>query len=274
MPELPEVQTVVDTLRPRVLEAAITRVDTPLPKYIRSGCADFSRNVVGHVIRDIHRRGKRIIFTLDTGSRFLIHLGMTGRLTVEPPGGECRKHTHFVLHLRRRGKAMEVRLCDPRRFGRVIWLGQERADAGLGVEPLTATPGQLAGLLAASRRPIKSLLLDQTKIAGLGNIYVDESLHMAGIHPLTAADAIGMEDVRRLNRAIKAVLRKALRHHGSTLRDYVDAEGGKGSFQNLHNVYGRGGKPCRKCGGIIERIVLGGRSTCFCRRCQPLLPKY
>lgn len=268
MPELPEVQTVVSTLRPRVVGGVITGVEVLRPDYIEPAEVNLAEKLAGQVIRDIHRRGKRIIFTLGSGSRFLIHLGMTGRLTAEPPKSERPKHTHLVLHVILKNRQVEVRLVDPRRFGRVLWLGDESAEAGLGLEPLTLRPKQLCLVLSASRRPIKSLLLDQTRIAGLGNIYVDESLFMAGIHPLTPANEVGTEAAMKLCRATKAVLRKALRHRGSTLRDYVDAEGGKGSFQKLHNVYARAGQSCRKCGTPIERVVLGGRSTCFCPRCQ------
>lgn len=268
MPELPEVQTVVSTLRPRVSGGTIARVEVLRPDYIEPAGVDLAKNLTGKVIKDVHRRGKRIIFTLDNGSRFLIHLGMTGRLTAESDDIERLKHTHLVLHVRRKQERCEVRLVDPRRFGRVLWLGDENAETGLGLEPLTLRPKQLCRVLSASRRPIKSLLLDQTRIAGLGNIYVDESLFMAGIHPLTPANKVSTEAALKLCRATKAVLRKALRHRGSSLRDYVDAEGGKGSFQKLHNVYARGGKACRRCKTEIQRIVLGGRSTCFCPRCQ------
>jgi formamidopyrimidine-DNA glycosylase len=138
----------------------------------------------------------------------------------------------------------------------------------MGPEPLTLRPKQLAQRLSNTRRAIKNALLDQNLIAGLGNIYVDESLHAAGVHPLTPANELDWPAVLRLNRGIKSTLRRALRHRGSTLRDYVDAEGGPGAFQKLHRVYDRAGQPCRECKSSIVRIVLGGRSTCFCPKCQ------
>jgi formamidopyrimidine-DNA glycosylase len=128
----------------------------------------------------------------------------------------------------------------------------------------------LAAKLGKTKRAVKSALMDQNVVAGLGNIYVDESLFAAGIHPLTPAHELKPEQIRKLAQSIKKVLRKAIRHRGSTLRDYVDAEGGKGAFQRLHSVYDRKGKPCPKCKSSIERIVLGGRSTHFCPHCQPL----
>lgn len=270
MPELPEVQTVVTTLAPKAVGATIATVEILRPDYVTPKGTDIRAKLVGRSIRAIHRRGKRIIFSLDSGEGFLIHLGMTGRLTLEPAGAPRVLHTHVVLTLQGPSRErLELHLRDPRRFGRFIWLGDDLGESGLGPEPLTITPTRLCKVLAASRRPIKSLLLDQTRLAGLGNIYADEALFLAGIHPLSPANAISEPAARRLCRAIKQVLRKAIRHRGSTLRDYVDAEGGKGAFQLLHNVYDRAGQPCRKCGRALERIVLGGRSTCFCPKCQP-----
>ncbi|HZK83021.1 MAG TPA: zinc finger domain-containing protein, partial [Humisphaera sp.] len=157
---------------------------------------------------------------------------------------------------------------DPRRFGGVWWLGTEDFAAGMGPEPLSVIPKQLAKLLSRTTRAIKNALLDQSVVAGLGNIYVDESLFAAGIHPLIPADKLNKDQIARLNRAIKATLRKALRHRGSTLRDYRDSDGNSGAFQKLHRVYDRAGKPCAICKTKIERIVLGGRSTHFCPKCQ------
>ena len=167
------------------------------------------------------------------------------------------------------GRTITVRFRDPRRFGGVWWLGRERShDQGMGPEPLTLRPSQLAGRLARTSRPVKVALLDQSLIAGLGNIYVDESLFRAGIHPLTPAKGLTGQQVARLSRAIKFTLRRAIRHRGSTLRDYRDADGAAGSFQGLHAVYDRADQPCRHCRTPIERIVLGGRSTHFCPACQ------
>ncbi len=275
MPELPEVQTVVTTLRPVAVGATIAAAVWIRADIVTPPDCDLAALLPGHAITAIDRRGKRIIFTLDDGNRFHIHLGMTGRLIVEPRDSPPPKHTHLALNLSapRDGKMSQLRFVDPRRFGGLWWLGTDRSpDTAIGPEPLTLRPAQLVRRLAATHRPIKNALLDQRLIAGLGNIYVDESLFTAGIHPLRPADELAPAEVARLNRAIKSTLRKALRHRGSTLRDYRDADGNPGDFQNLHRVYARAGQPCKICRAPLHRLVLAGRSTHFCPACQPLRP--
>jgi formamidopyrimidine-DNA glycosylase len=279
MPELPEVETVVTTLRPRVvgrtiLGVALHRADVLCPRG-----TDLTAELVGRAIASVERRGKRIVFTLEGGNRFYVHLGMTGQLTVVARETPPPPHTHLEIELasksaRGNGSAKDagdrLRFRDPRRFGGIWWLGadDDGADARIGPEPLRLRPAQLARRLSRTRRAIKTALLDQRLIAGLGNIYADESLFLAGIHPLTPANDLAAAQVGRLSRAIKATLRRAIRHRGSSLRDYVDAAGAAGGFQNLHRVYDRAGKPCRVCRMPIERIVVGGRSTHFCAKCQ------
>ena len=266
MPELPEVQTVVNTLRPRLLGKTIRAVRLNRSDVVTPPQIDLPRLLSGRAFRAIDRRGKRIIFTLDDASQFYIHLGMTGRLTMHANCEPTAPHTHLLLDL----GEQELRFQDARRFGGVWWVGRENsADHGMGPEPLRTRPCQLARQLRNTSRAIKNALLDQRVIAGLGNIYVDESLFAAGLHPLTPADRLSVEQVARLNRAIKATLRRALRHRGSTLRDYRDADGLPGAFQRLHRVYDREDQPCRACRTPIQRIVLGGRSTHFCPCCQP-----
>jgi formamidopyrimidine-DNA glycosylase len=189
---------------------------------------------------------------------------MTGQLSVVKPATPLLPHTHLELDL----GGDRLRFRDPRRFGGLWWLGAESADDGMGPEPLALRSAELLRRLGRTTRAVKSALLDQRVVAGLGNIYVDEALHAANIHPLTRADRLGAEDVGRLSRAIKATLRRAIRHRGSTLRDYLDADGAAGGFQRLHRVYDRAGHPCHRCDTPIERIVLGGRSTHFCPACQ------
>ena len=269
MPELPEVHTVVTTLRPGVVGRVIRGVVLNRSDILIPPDVDLPGQLVGRKVAAVERRGKRIVFTLDDGARFYIHLGMTGQLTLvdgrKADASAAAKHTHLELDLGTR----RLRFRDPRRFGGVWWLGVDNAtDDGMGPEPLTLRPSQLARQLAKTTRAIKSALLDQALVAGLGNIYVDESLFQAGVHPLAKANELTAPQVGRLNRAIKATLRRAIRHRGSSLRDYVDAEGGAGAFQKLHRVYDRAGKPCGKCRTPIERFVLGGRSTHFCPRCQ------
>jgi len=226
---------------------------------------DLTRALQRRAIKDVTRRGKRIVFNLDDGNALFIHLGMTGRLRVEQRSAPIEPHTHLILDI---GNREQLRFRDPRRFGEIRWLGSEPHDQKMGPEPLSMRASQLADRLSRTTRAIKNALMDQHVVAGLGNIYVDESLFAAGIHPLTTANTLTSEQVKLLTKSIKKVLRKAIRHRGSTLRDYVDAEGGKGAFQRLHSVYDRAKKPCRRCRTPIERIVLGGRSTHFCPNCQ------
>lgn len=233
---------------------------------VTPGGFDFIAATKGRTIHRVSRRGKRIVFQLDDGNQFFIHLGMTGRLTVEPNKAERAAHTHLILDV---GDKLQLRFRDPRRFGEIRWLGPTAGDDKMGPEPLTMRVAQLAAKLSKTDRAIKNALMDQNVVAGLGNIYVDESLFAARIHPLTIARDLRLSQVAELTKQIKRVLKKAIHHRGSTLRDYVDAEGGKGAFQLLHNVYDRKGDPCRRCKTPIERIVLGGRSTHFCPHCQP-----
>lgn len=264
MPELPEVQTVVNSLQ-SICGRQITAVTVRRRDILSPAGVDFASNAAARRIVSVVRRGKKIIFLLDSGNRFTIHLGMTGRLTLENPSQPLRPHTHMIFHI---GK-QQLRFADARRFGGVAWIGTSAADEKLGPEPLTLRPKILAERLARTHRAIKNALLDQGLIAGLGNIYVDEALFAAGIHPLIPADALGPAQVARLNRSIKTVLRRALRHRGSTLRDYRDADGNPGNFQKLHRVYQRTDQPCAICKTPIKAIRLGGRSTHFCPVCQP-----
>jgi formamidopyrimidine-DNA glycosylase len=277
MPELPEVQTVVSTLRPKVSGVRVGRVRLHRTDIVSPGGTDLPPLLEGRTITGVERRAKRIVFTVDGCDQFYVHLGMTGQLTVEGGEAPVRTHTHLVVELEKsdagsqnpNGGRLELRFRDPRRFGGVFWLGCEPADRGLGPEPLTLKTPALAKQLARTRRAIKAALLDQAVIAGIGNIYADEALYLAGIHPLTPANELSEEQVAQLNRAIKLTLRRAIKARGSTLRDFVDADNEPGGYRSKHQVYDRGGEKCRRCKSVIERIVLTGRSTCFCPRCQP-----
>jgi formamidopyrimidine-DNA glycosylase len=264
MPELPEVQTVVTTLAPRIVSRRIESVELLRRDIVRPCGFDLANALRCRTIDKVERRGKRIVLRLDTAEQFYIHLGMTGRITIDDPDAAVVKHTHLILHFER----FDVRFRDPRRFGGVWWIGYDQPVDLMGPEPLTLRPNQLIQRLAKTRRAIKSALLDQNLIAGLGNIYVDEALFEAGIHPLTISNRLSPGQVQRLNRAIKMTLRRAIRHRGSTLRDYVDADGAAGNFQKLHRVYDREGQPCAICKTPLERIIIGGRSTHFCPKCQ------
>ena len=266
MPELPEVQTVVTTLAPRVIERLVARVQLLRGDIVTPPAHDLASSLTERRITQLTRRGKRIVFTLDDGNCFYIHLGMTGQLTAEPADRELRKHTHLILEL---DSGETVRFRDPRRFGGVFWLGCDSlGDERMGPEPLTMTPADLAASLNRTTRAIKNALMDQRVVAGLGNIYVDESLFAAGIHPLARADRLKLDRIALLTRSIKATLKRAIKARGSTLRDYVDGNGQLGNAQSLHNVYARTGRPCTTCGTKIKRITLVGRSTHFCPKCQ------
>lgn len=266
MPELPEVETVVRTLAPSLAGRHIVAVDLRRDDILQPRGIDLPALLVGQLVSRIDRRGKKILIRLSGGDTLGIHLGMTGRLTMEPRQSETRPHTHLFVDLSDGG---QMRFRDPRRFGGIWWLAaEESSDENLGPEALQIRPAQLARDLARTSRAIKTALLDQSLIAGLGNIYVDESLFEAGIHPQIAGKDLSPAQIARLTRAIKLTLRRAIRSGGSSLRDYVDANGDAGAFQKLHRVYDRKGQPCRKCETVIERVVLGGRSTHFCPKCQ------
>jgi formamidopyrimidine-DNA glycosylase len=265
MPELPEVQTIVQSLTRVLIRRRIDAVRINRQDVIRPAQFDLAAHLAGRSFTHIGRRGKKIILELDDGNRLYIHLGMSGRLSLEPSQAPSRPHTHVILQF----QDDQLRFVDPRRFGGIFWLGTDgSADQNLGPEPLLMRPRQLALRLRATRRSIKTALLDQSLIAGLGNIYADEALFTARIHPHIPANKLMPRQIDRLSRAIKQVLRRALRHRGSTLRDYRDANGQAGRFQKLHRVYGREAKPCPRCRTAIKRIVLGGRSTHFCPKCQ------
>lgn len=269
MPELPEVETVVRTLRPRLCGARIGAVSVAHGGVVRSSPGSLDRLLSDSRIVRVRRRGKRIEMDLDDGRVLRVHLGMTGRLRLEPAGAPAAAHTHVVWHIDCGHGRLELRFIDPRRIGGVWLLATETAARDdLGPEACDIGAAALAQRLGRTRRAIKTALLDQSLIAGLGNIYADEALHAAGIDPRTPADRLSSATVARLAKAIRRILRLAIRHGGSTVRDYVDGDGRPGSFQKLHRVYGRAGRPCRRCRATIRRIVLGGRSAHYCPACQ------
>ena len=269
MPELPEVETIVRTLAPIVAGAKVVEVRLHRADILEPANIDLPKLLVGGTLKTVHRRAKRIVFTTNSDQQFYIHLGMSGRLSAEPPDSQMVKHTHLVLTIRKNKLLSQIRFTDPRRFGGVFWIGDAAtATDDLGPEPLELADAVLIAQLAKTRRPIKTALLDQSIIAGIGNIYADESLFEAGIHPLTPAASLSKKQISKLNKAIKKILLTAINFKGSTLRDYRNANGESGGFQLQHKVYDREDQPCAKCQTPITRIVLGGRSTCFCVKCQ------
>jgi formamidopyrimidine-DNA glycosylase len=284
LPELPEVENIAAGLRDAVLGKRLTRIDIRRPAIIkgphRHRWRRFLTNMAGHPIAHITRRAKRLIITADNSLTLLFQLGMTGKFLVaaqpdRPADGKTAKHTQALLTF---SDNSHLRFVDTRRFGR-LWLfdtldpdnpdpAMDNAGMGpLGPEALDVSIAPFRQTLRTTR-PIKALLLDQTRIAGLGNIYADEALFAAGIHPATPAEQIDEEAARRLRRDIKAVLRRAIRAGGTTLSDYRTPYGDMGRFQRRLRVYRRHGQPCPKCAAPIERIVLVGRGTHFCPTCQ------
>lgn len=258
MPELPEVENVVRSLRRSVLGVRIESARS-LSRLVMKRADE--KRLAGRTIRSIDRIGKHILVRLDDGV-LEIHLGMTGRLLVD---GERNAYTRVIFALQGRRLMYE----DIRQFGRVRWTPdlRERVSA-LGPDAMSVSADQFERALRGRRGRIKPLLLNQTFIAGVGNIYADEALFRARLHPKTIAERIRGERAARLYRAISEVLSLAIEQGGSSISDYVDADGRQGSFQLLHQVYGREGQPCTGCGTAIRRIVLGQRSAHYCPRCQ------
>jgi formamidopyrimidine-DNA glycosylase len=263
MPELPEVECIVRSLRPQLegsrIEAAVFR--SPLVAGGHPG--RLRRFLAGRRIAGVGRRGKFILLQLDSGL-CAIHLRMTGRLLWNGAEGP---YTRAVLEVGR-GRLL---LDDIRQFAR-IWAGLTAPPTvgGLGPEPLELSEDQFLERLRGRRGRIKALLLDQRFVAGIGNIYADESLHRAGIHPLEPASALPARRAKRLHRAIVEVLEEAIAAGGSSISDYVDSTGRQGGYQIFHRVYGRQGEPCPRCGAAVRRIVVAQRGTHFCPRCQRL----
>ena len=262
MPELPEVETVVRSIAPLV-GRRIESAEFRCLRILRGADPErLAASLQGRRIAAVGRHGKFILVSLHGGGYLVIHLGMTGRLLL---GDQAGKHTHAIFTLDR-----DVLLYDDsRQFGSI----QFSADlpqrlSKLGPEPLEVSFTDFAAALRRRKARVKALLLNQRFLRGLGNIYADEALFRAGIHPLAIASRLRSERARRLHRAIVAVLREAIAAGGSSISDYVDAQGRKGFFQTSHRVYQRTGEPCVTCGTPIRRILVSQRSSHFCPACQ------
>lgn len=271
MPELPEVETIVRQLRGALAGAVVESVQVARPDYVRSGRRTLRRQLPGRCLARLERVGKRLVFVFRPAAELVIHLGMSGRAQLEPRGSRPLRHTHVRVRFAKR--VDELRICDPRRFGGV-WF---HAGANGGMAGLTPTGPDALSIrvptlrrLCRRQRQIKALLLDQRVIAGLGNIYCDEALFAAGIHPTARASDMDDARIRRLACGIRKTLRAAIEAGGSTLRDYADATGAPGTFQKRHRVYGRSERPCLRCGTPIRTIQVASRTTHFCPRCQRL----
>jgi formamidopyrimidine-DNA glycosylase len=269
MPELPEVETIRRELGPSLVGRTITGVTVGW-----EGCVDrpslegFCDQVVGRRIEQVGRRGKFLLLTLSGGRSLVVHLRMTGSLLVKDPSAPAETHTRLTFLL---DDGKELRFVNVRKFGRLYLVGDPAEVVGdLGPEPLAEdfSAGDFCGLFENRRGMVKPLLLNQRFLAGLGNIYVDEALFRARIHPRRTADTLRSDELGRLYDAIRGVLREALASQGTSRSDYVRPDGREGTFQERLLVSGKAGEPCPRCGAEIERLVVGGRGTYVCPRCQ------
>lgn len=274
MPELPEVETTRRHLVPLVVGRTVVGVEIAGRTARRnSGPADVVSRLTGRTVRSVGRRGKFLLAPLDSGDTWVVHLGMSGRIRTAGTGEPRELHTRFVAVL---DDGAEVRLVDPRTFGFVAVLDPDelaRALRAIGPDALDELPSAaaLGGRLAGRRAPVKALLLDQRIVSGLGNIYADEVLHRAGIHPLRSAGSLRPGELEALREAITSVLAEGIAAGGTSLDDlaYLLPDGRAGAFGARLAVYGRDGQPCRSCGTAVERVVVSGRSSHYCPRCQP-----
>lgn len=296
MPELPEVETIARGLARRVIGDVIESVWLgSKPEPLKSSAGEIVAALEGRKIRDVRRVGKHIVFDLETlesqakrppahrrwpphqnprtrgkrgtakpeaSAQWIVHLGMTGKMLVCNADSEIEKHTHLIAKL---ASNRELRFVDPRRFGR---LSVARGFAAAGSEPLEVELERFVKLFRGRKTPIKSALLNQKLLSGVGNIYADESLFRAGIRPRRRAASLTSEDLRRLYLALQEVLKEAIALGGSSVSDYVGADGEEGFFQLQHRVYGREGEPCLVCKTPVKRIVIAGRSSHYCPKCQ------
>ncbi len=275
MPELPEVETVVRDLRPRVIGRTIASVRVGVKRLRTPWDVSWGPSVCGRRIGAIRRRGKWIVIEFDA-PRLVVHLGMTGQFTAVAASEPEPDHLHLVFAL---DDGTELRFRDIRRFGSVTLFRDEVAvaaffdTAGLGPEPFGLDPAAFRAAVRGSARNLKAILLDQTILAGVGNIYADEACARAALHPARRGDSLTPAECERLRTAIDEVLTTAIAARGSTIRDYVGGSGLAGGYQLSHRVYGRTGDPCRSCGWAIERVVLAGRSSHYCPKCQPATPR-
>ena len=286
MPELPEVETIARGLHKRVAGDAIESVWLgSKPQTMKSRPAEIAATLEHTRITQVRRMGKHIVFDLERNgkvqaslpakgrmrrialgprSQWIVHLGMTGRMVVCEPSAEIARHTHAIVTL---ASGHELRFVDPRRFGRLSVESEGNFEAG-GVEPLEVEKERFLALFRGRKTPIKSALLNQKLLRGVGNIYADESLFRAGLRPRRRVSTITRAQLERLYLAVQVVLKEAIALGGSSISDYVDADGEEGFFQLRHRVYGRESEPCLVCKTPIKRVVIVGRSSHYCPHCQ------
>jgi formamidopyrimidine-DNA glycosylase len=271
MPELPEVETIVRGLRPQLIGKKIRFIRVRSDHVLTGSPRGFRRVLEGAIIREIGRKGKFILITCDQEIRLITHLRMTGQFLLAPRERVVDPHTHVLFDLE--PGTDQLRYRDVRKFGRLAAVARGTPAISLlqdlGPDALEISAATLFRNLQQKKRAIKPLLLDQTFLSGLGNIYVDESLYRAGIHPLTRADTLNRDQARLLHRHMRQILRQAIRAKGTTVSDYRGPEGIVGGFQRFLRVYDRSGDPCRICGQTIQKTRVGGRGTHTCPGCQP-----
>jgi len=282
MPELPEVETLVRGLRQAILGRRIVSITLGKTDFIDDPAA-LERHLPGRQIEAVERYGKFMLLRLSAVTRdsvagsngdaapasLLVHLGMTGHIAPAPAGQPLEKHTHVCLLL---DDGRELRYTDARRFGRIAYLTKALLVEELtrfGADPLEVSKEEFADRICGRRARIKSLLLDQSVLRGVGNIYADESLWRAKIHPARLGEKLSRKEAETLRRMLQDILRKAIVLRGSSISDFLDAEGEQGEYQRHHRAYGREGKNCYRCKTPIRRAIVAGRSSYFCPRCQP-----
>jgi formamidopyrimidine-DNA glycosylase len=273
VPELPEVETIAADLRPHLVGRTIVRCELRFPTIVRHPEPElFVDLIAGQRIESLKRRGKYILIGLEADRVLVVHLGMTGQLRIVEPSTPIPDHTHAIFDL---NDGRQLRYRDPRRFGRIL-LGTEadlltaRVLPRLGPEPIDPdfSPDRLYRALRGRKTSLKAVLLDQGTLAGVGNIYADESLHAARLRPDRIAHRISRKSAARLHESLRTSLETAIRNRGSSVDTYRDAWGELGGQQEVLLVYGRGGEPCFTCGRPLASIRIAGRTTVFCRTCQ------
>ena len=273
MPELPEVETVRSTLSQVLTGRTVDGITVHQPSVIKMpGAAEFAARIVGQSFQAVRRRGKYLLLELSSGDQLVVHLRMTGQLVYSAADAPLLKHTHLIFQL---DNGDQLRYTDQRRFG-CLWLAGEHHLAmisglvSLGPEPLSESfrADKLAELLDKKKTKIKAFLLDQRMIAGIGNIYADEILFAAGIHPQRPAGDLNQAEIFRLHQSIQAILSAAVAQRGTSFSDYVDGRGEKGSNQDYLQVYHLTGQSCQRCGDTLCQIKVAGRSSHFCPGCQ------
>ena len=272
MPEMPEVETIARNLRKAIIGKRVAGIRLSGLPLRRPVGKTLTARIEGRVVRKIHRRGKYLIAEMEPRAFWLIHLGMSGHLHYHPTDAQSSKHTHATVLF---SDATRLEYCDSRRFGllaayEVAKISQIPEIGALGVEPLSPklNPEWLARLLKESRRELKVFLLDQSKIAGLGNIYACEALYGAGLHPSRRCFTLTRAEAGRLVAAVRRTLRAAIRNRGTSFSDYRDSNGRPGRHQKFLRIFQKEGEKCSRCGSLIMRLRQGNRSTFYCPCCQ------